>query len=271
MADSDSASDQAYIKGQLQGLRAALRQQGPPPAVARRAATPELRAESPVLVPSAQRAGSPGRRRDEEGSSGGGGVPQPPRIVERQGSGVGSKSDCVLRVEQMQRQREERRRRAEEVKVRRAEEAKEAEGRGGIESVEFLRKIRDYREAHALLKPPEPWGGADVWSDDAGSRIRVCVRRWQKGSNPRDTGPPTLLLAHVGVDVGMGVASACRSVPHRARRCGSGRCCAWRSSGTTSTWSPARPTTRPWSATSPRPRSTWQRYTWLYLPTLTPS
>ena len=184
-APSDSASDQAYIKGQLQGLRAALRQQGPPPAGARRASTPERRADSPGRVPGSQRASSPGRRRDEEGQSGGGGArgsPQPPRLervpsAPDGGKAVGSKSDCVLRVEQMQRQREERRRKAEEVKVRRAEETKEAEGRGGIESVEFLRKIRDYREANALLKPPEQWGGADVWSADAGSRIRVCVRK----------------------------------------------------------------------------------------------
>ena len=187
MADalSDSAaSDQAYIKGQLQGLRAALRQQGPPPAVARRASTPERRAASPGRAPSSVRSGSPGRRRDEDGQSGGGGArtsPQPPRLERVQtadgGKAVGSKSDCVLRVEQMQRQREERRRKAEEVKVRRAEDAKDAEGRGGIESVEFLRKIRDYREANALLKPPEQWGGADVWSAEEGSRIRVCVRK----------------------------------------------------------------------------------------------
>lgn len=61
--------------------------------------------------------------------------------------------------------------------MRRAEETKDAEARGGIESVEFLRKIRDYREANALLKPPEQWGGADVWSAEEGSRIRVCVRK----------------------------------------------------------------------------------------------
>lgn len=159
-----SASEQAYIKGQLQGLRAALRQQGPPPG-ARRTSTPERRASSPGRAPSAVPAGSPGRRRDEDGQSGGAGAraSPPPRLERAQmgdgGKSVGSKSDCVLRVERMQRQREERRRKAEEVKVRRAEETKDAEGRGGIESVEFLRKIRDYRQAHALLKPPEQWGG----------------------------------------------------------------------------------------------------------------
>ena len=183
MGDNAASSEQAYIKGQLQGLRAALRQQGPPPAAARRASTPERRADSPGRAGSV-RAGSPGRRRDEDGQSGGGGArasPQPPRLERVQtgdgGKAVGSKSDCVLRVEQMQRQREERRRKAEEVKVRRAEETKDAEARGGIESVEFLRKIRDYREANALLKPPEQWGGADVWSAEEGSRIRVCVRK----------------------------------------------------------------------------------------------
>ena len=164
--ESDAAaSEQAYIKGQLQGLRAALRQQGPPPAAPRRAATPERRASSPGRAPSAVRAGSPGRWREEDGQSGGAGAraSPPPRLERAQtgdgGKAVGSKSDCVLRVERMQRQREERRRKAEEVKVRRAEDAKDAEGRGGIESVEFLRKIRDYRQAHALLKPPEQWGG----------------------------------------------------------------------------------------------------------------
>ena len=177
---SDASSDQAYIKGQLQGLRAALRQQGPPPTAVRRASTPERRSNSPGRAPS--EAGRPprvGSTRDEDGQGGGGGArasPQPSRLGDG-GKAVGSKSDCVLRVEQMQRQREERRRKAEEVKVRRAEETKEAEGRGGIESVEFLRKIRDYREAHALLKPPEQWDGADVWSADVSSRIRVCVRK----------------------------------------------------------------------------------------------
>ena len=59
-----------------------------------------------------------------------------------------------MRVEEMKRQREERRKRAEEAKARRAVEAKDAESRGGIESVDFLRKIREYREANGIAGAP---------------------------------------------------------------------------------------------------------------------
>ena len=54
-------------------------------------------------------------------------------------------------------------------------EAKDAESRGGIESVDFLRKIREYREAHGLAAAPAPWAGGDVWGE--AGRIRVCVRK----------------------------------------------------------------------------------------------
>ena len=51
----------------------------------------------------------------------------------------------------------------------------DAESRGGIESVDFLRKIREYREAHGLAAAPAPWAGGDVWGE--AGRIRVCVRK----------------------------------------------------------------------------------------------
>lgn len=80
----------------------------------------------------------------------------------------------------MKAQREARRRRAGEVRQQRLDEAKEAEGRGGIEAVDFLRKIREYDNEHGLAKPPVGWaqgGGGSVWDADTGSRIRVCVRK----------------------------------------------------------------------------------------------
>ena len=61
--------------------------------------------------------------------------------------------------------------------MKRAEEAKDAEGRGGIESVDFLRKIQEYRQANSLTGAPEPWPTGNVWEGNDPSRIRVCVRK----------------------------------------------------------------------------------------------
>ena len=79
----------------------------------------------------------------------------------------------------MQKQREERRRKAAEAKEKRLEDAKEAEGRGGIEAVDFLHKIRAYREANGISEFPEAWDAGDMWEDSAfsQSQIRVCVRK----------------------------------------------------------------------------------------------
>lgn len=59
------------------------------------------------------------------------------------------------------------------------QEALDAEDKGGIESVDFLNKIKAYRESHAI--PPEPcvFASGDVWRDEAhsASSIRVCVRK----------------------------------------------------------------------------------------------
>jgi len=151
--------ERAHIKGQLQGLRAALRQQpGRRPSSPGRPQSPARPSPAPVnRAPAAAAPGSGGPR-----------------------SRPKDKSDCVTRVEEMKKQREERRRRAEEAKNKRAEEAKEAESRGGIESVDFLRKIREYRQAHGLSETPEPWEGSDIWDIGGASdtsRIRVCVRK----------------------------------------------------------------------------------------------
>ena len=143
---------EADIKAQINGLREQLRRQPS----ARRLSSPTRRAASPGRA----RAASPGRA---------------PPAAPGSGGAVGRKSDCVMRVEEMKRQREERRKRAEEAKARRAVEAKDAESRGGIESVDFLRKIREYREAHGLAAAPAPWAGGDVWGE--AGRIRVCVRK----------------------------------------------------------------------------------------------
>ena len=74
----------------------------------------------------------------------------------------------------MKKQREERRRKAEEVKAKRAEEAKNAEGRGGIESVDFLRKIEEYRRENSV-GAAEEWSGGDLWEGSSG--ILVFVRK----------------------------------------------------------------------------------------------
>lgn len=76
----------------------------------------------------------------------------------------------------MKREREERRRKAAEVKALRAEEAKDAEGKGGIESVEFLRKIHDYRAEHHIGEAMAYTGG-DLWGGGGETRILVCVRK----------------------------------------------------------------------------------------------
>lgn len=89
----------------------------------------------------------------------------------------GNKSECVQRVEEMQRMREERRRRAEEKKSKRAQEALEAEDRGGIEAVDFLNQIKEYQARHGIPEQGVAWTGGDVWQDDSGSSIRVCVRK----------------------------------------------------------------------------------------------
>jgi len=160
------------IKRQVQDLRAALRGQQPAaggPAKGRAPAAP-----TPTQPPDP----APGARKP------------------------GRKSDCVRRVEEMQAQRETRRKRALEAKQQRLVEAKDAEGRGGIEvrpcthpthaastpttssfnppqAVDFLRKIREYKEANGLGGAPVAWsadGGADVWQNLDDSSIRVCVR-----------------------------------------------------------------------------------------------
>ena len=77
----------------------------------------------------------------------------------------------------MQKQREERRRRAEAAKNKRAEEAKDAEDKGGIESVDFLRKIKMYRVSNGLTEEATRWDMPHVWSTTESSRIRVCVRK----------------------------------------------------------------------------------------------
>ena len=53
----------------------------------------------------------------------------------------------------------------------------EAEGRGGIEAVDFLNQIRDYTGKHGIPAVPSCWPGGDVWEDEAGSSIRVCIRK----------------------------------------------------------------------------------------------
>ena len=177
-------TDADEIKRQVRGLRAAPRNQrpaGPLPDPPRRAGRPP-QPSPPAPLPAARK---PGR-----------------------------KSDCVRRVEEMKLQREQRRRRAEEAKQQRLVEAKEAEGRGGIEvnghpprsglqapcahsqhasrlllnfmhilvrlqAVDFLRKIKEYKEAHGLQEPI-PWtteSGGDVWENLDSSSIRVCVRK----------------------------------------------------------------------------------------------
>jgi len=159
-AAEEDAEQRQQIKGQIQGLRAALRQQQPPPpprnpSPGRRPVSPGRRPLSPAAARGPAAPGSGGNPRS------------------------GRKSDCVLRVEQMQKQREERRKKAEAAKARRAEEARDAEGRGGIESVDFLRKIREYRKSHNLTDEPTPWPAerGDVWGSNDPSRIRVCVRK----------------------------------------------------------------------------------------------
>ena len=75
----------------------------------------------------------------------------------------------------MKKEREERRRKAEEAKAKRAEEAKDAEGRGGIESVDFLRKIEEYRRENGVAAQ---WAGGDLWESASPlTRILVCVRK----------------------------------------------------------------------------------------------
>ena len=88
-----------------------------------------------------------------------------------------NKSECVQRVEEMQRMREERRRRAEEKKNKRAQEALDAQDHGGIEAVDFLNQIKEYQNRHNIPEVGIPWTGGDVWQDDSGSSIRVCVRK----------------------------------------------------------------------------------------------
>ena len=148
-----------------------------PPAVAqpprRNAVSPRLgrqsvggpRAASPT--PGALRAASP-----VPGDS------RPASGTPAKGPKKGNKSDCVAKVEEMQRLRDERRRLAEEKKAKRLEDAKDAEGRGGIESVDFLKKINVYREANSIGEP-QAWNGGNVWEDEAytSSSIRVCVRK----------------------------------------------------------------------------------------------
>lgn len=121
-----------------------------------RAVSPRPRAESPTPPPRVTPA--------KEGIGGG-------------GAARGKLTGAAAKVEQMKREREERRRKAAETKALRAEEAKDAEGRGGIESVEFLRKIKEYREQHSIGEPCQYLGG-DLWNAGAGdSRILVCVRK----------------------------------------------------------------------------------------------
>ena len=146
-----------------------------------RPAAPVAAAPAPRAVSPAPRSLSPAPSRPNAGAvgaggGGGGGTPVKPSA----GRKGGGKSDCVAKVEEMQKQREERRRRAEEAKLRREEDTKAAEGQGGIEAVDFLRKIHAYREAHGLGEAL-PWEGGNVWEDEAAggapSSIRVCVRK----------------------------------------------------------------------------------------------
>jgi len=47
------------------------------------------------------------------------------------------------------------------------------------QAVDFLRKIREYKEAHGVAAPA-PWaagGGGDLWESLDDSSIRVCVRK----------------------------------------------------------------------------------------------
>ena len=89
----------------------------------------------------------------------------------------GAKSDCVKRIEEMQRQREARRTAAAEAKVQRAAAVEDAQAMGGIHSVEFLQKIKAWRCKHRLPERPLPWADGDVWAHGDGSGIRVCVRK----------------------------------------------------------------------------------------------
>ena len=95
-----------------------------------------------------------------------------------------NKSDCVSKVEEMQKLREERRRKAAEKKNARAEEVAAAEGMGlGIESVDFLNKIKQYKDAHNLAEIPMCVAGfphtrrairPTAYSDGAYARLGVA-------------------------------------------------------------------------------------------------
>ena len=114
----------------------------------------------------ARRCGAPRSRRPAPGCHGGG------------KRGGAAKSDCVKRIEELQRQRDARRQHAAEAKVQRAAAVEEAQAMGGIRSVEFLQKINAWRSRHRLAERPLPWvDGTDVWAQGDGSGIRVCVRK----------------------------------------------------------------------------------------------
>ena len=113
-----------------------------------------------------RRCGVPRSRRPAPGCHGGG------------KRGGAAKSDCVKRIEELQRQRDARRQHAAEAKVQRAAAVEEAQAMGGIRSVEFLQKIKAWRSRHRLAERPLPWvDGPDVWAQGDGSGIRVCVRK----------------------------------------------------------------------------------------------
>ena len=148
-----AASPRPAARRESAAVRPAARDVTPPP--------PRPQASAPSAAPSAAANGKEGP-----------GTPVPAKKK------AGNKSDCVARVEEMQKQREERRRKAAEKKNQREEQIAAAEGMGlGIESVDFLNQIKAYREAHNLPDHPSAFNVADVWRRDDGSCIRVCVRK----------------------------------------------------------------------------------------------
>ncbi|KAL3916880.1 MAG: hypothetical protein SGPRY_006633 [Prymnesium sp.] len=182
-----SSQERAHIKGQLQGLRAALRQQPaplhPPTAVSDASRPPKPSHASPQDGTRTLSSGrqAPARRPISPRLGRPPTAPTrplaPPRAPSPTSSAVrGRLTGTAAKVEQMKREREERRRKAAEVKALRAEEAKDAEGKGGIESVEFLRKIHDYRAEHHIGEAMAYTGG-DLWGGGGETRILVCVRK----------------------------------------------------------------------------------------------
>ena len=88
------------------------------------------------------------------------------------------KSAVAQRMEEMAAQREERRRSMEAYKEQRALDAVAAEEFGGIDSLEFLKKIEEWRKKRGLGGSPIQFDNPHIWSaEHCTSAIRVCVRK----------------------------------------------------------------------------------------------